>query len=404
NGMEATFSRNDFIGNRIVGSDHGLWGGYSFDSRVIGNCFARNRIGIAIEHGQSNTITANHFDGDSTGISLWASPIEPSDWGYPKHRDTKSRDYRITGNRFATAKETMKILDTAPLDTSGNVSGPSASCDPASLVPADVWASIASRLPSGRHTAPITPAAQLDRSAIIVDEWGPYDWRAPMLWPVDSTRAVPLRLRALGPAGTWRVVEHRGVAGLSSPSGRIGDTLSVTPSAVNDWNVTLEYRGAKGASSRFSYGRFQPPMDWTVRFFRWRDTTAKVISAQEFASLTQAAPLLVKHESRLDYMWYRPSIRELPQSRWVAEATSAIELPAGVYTLRTISDDAVRVFVDGRLAIDDWTPHESAVDNVPLSPGRHTLRVEYAQVDGWSELRVQVVRGMQRSTGSAGPH
>src|SRR5690606_21986835 len=54
NGMEATFSRNRFIGNIVEGNDHGLWGGYSFESEVIGNCFARNRVGIAIEHGQEN--------------------------------------------------------------------------------------------------------------------------------------------------------------------------------------------------------------------------------------------------------------------------------------------------------------------------------------------------------------
>ncbi|MFO0096072.1 MAG: nitrous oxide reductase family maturation protein NosD, partial [Gemmatimonadaceae bacterium] len=48
NGMEATFSRNAFVGNRVVGSTHGLWGGYSYGSRVVGNCFGGNRIGIAV--------------------------------------------------------------------------------------------------------------------------------------------------------------------------------------------------------------------------------------------------------------------------------------------------------------------------------------------------------------------
>jgi alpha-L-fucosidase len=62
------------------------------------------------------------------------------------------------------------------------------------------------------------------------------------------------------------------------------------------------------------------------------------------------------------------------------------------------------VWVDGTLVIDDWTPHESAVDNAALSGGRHDIRVQYAQVDGWAELRVEIVKGRQRSTGSAGPH
>ncbi|MEP6999816.1 MAG: NosD domain-containing protein, partial [bacterium] len=230
NGMEATFSRNDFIGNRIEGSDHGLWGGYSFNSRVIGNCFSRNRIGIAIEHGQDNTIVANHFDGDSTGVSLWANAIEPSDWGYPKHRDTKSRDYRISNNRFAVAKEPMKILNTTALDTTANdviLSESSESkdlhpggvtCDPATLMPADVWRSIAPKLPAGARVPPQARGARVGRSAIIVDEWGPFDWRSPKLWPIDSSHANPLRLRVLGPSGSWRLVQRQGIASLSATS------------------------------------------------------------------------------------------------------------------------------------------------------------------------------------------
>ena len=39
-----------------------------------------------------------------------------------------------------------------------------------------------------------------------------------------------------------------------------------------------------------------------------------------------------------------------------------------------------------------------------VAAGRHELRVQYFQVDGWVELRLDIVRGVQRSTGSPGPH
>jgi len=58
--------------------------------------------------------------------------------------------------------------------------------------------------------------------------------------------------------------------------------------------------------------------------------------------------------------------------------------------LITISEDEVRVWVDDRLAIDHWTGHHSVVDRTPLTAGRHRLRVECDQVDGWVELRVEV--------------
>jgi hypothetical protein len=62
------------------------------------------------------------------------------------------------------------------------------------------------------------------------------------------------------------------------------------------------------------------------------------------------------------------------------------------------------VWVDEKLVIDNWTPHESQVDYAPIQSGTHKLRVEYRQVDGWVELRFDIIRGSNRSTGSPGPH
>ena len=249
-----------------------------------------------------------------------------------------------------------------------------------------------------------------------MDEWGPFDWRSPKLWPIDSVRSQPLRLRVVGPAGTWRLVGRDGVSVVSATAGAVGDTLTVTPERDRDaWSVALEHRGAAtispsgerraaGVVYPFSYGRYEPRMDWEVRFFRWPDTTAKSLARDAFDVMHRAAPLLRRHEPRLDYMWYRPTIQGVPQHHFAVEATGSVSLPAGSFTLRTISDDAIRVWVDNVLVVDHWTPHESAVDIAPLAAGRHDIRVQYVQVDGWTELRVEIVGGTQRSTGSPGPH
>jgi hypothetical protein len=143
---------------------------------------------------------------------------------------------------------------------------------------------------------------------------------------------------------------------------------------------------------RFSYGRFEPRINWTARFFTWTDS-ARVFDTPISATAT-----------RLDFEWYRPTLAGLPLAHWSLDATGTVTLAPGTYTLRTISDDAIRVWVDGALVIDHWTPHESMVDVAPLTGGRHELRVAYYQVDGWTELRVDIVRGVERSTGSPGPH
>jgi len=410
NGIEATFSRNTILANRAWGSEYGVWGGYSYDTRIANNDFRGNRTGIAIEHGQDNTITGNRFAHDSTAVGLWADSIEPSDWGYPKHHDTASRDYQIagnvfvgnrvalrarqtqrlkfTGNRWGSVDSLVVVRDTIGVDDHDNVSTPDTELPPAEP-------------PAGLPALtgyPASPLSRRDRSAIIVDEWGPYDYRSPKLWPLagDSTRAVPLHLAVLGPAGGWRVVSRRGVRALSRVSGRTGDTVVVTPASdsTGDWSVTLEYRGAAtvsprgmrraaGQPYRFSYGRFEPPLDWSTRFYTWTD------SAKRFAQ-----PIDSAHLSRLDLLWYRPpaAFARLPQERWSLQATGTVDLPQGAYRLRAISDDAVRVWVDGALVIDAWDPHESRVDEAPIAAGRHDLRVAYYQNDGWVELRVEIVR------------
>ncbi|MCC7169710.1 MAG: hypothetical protein IT459_04605, partial [Planctomycetes bacterium] len=68
------------------------------------------------------------------------------------------------------------------------------------------------------------------------------------------------------------------------------------------------------------------------------------------------------------------------------------------------SDDAARLLVDGVVAIERREPGGSEVMYAPITPGRHELVVQFYQLTGWTELRVEVVRGMSRSSGSAGPH
>ena len=413
NGIETTFSRNVFVGNTVIGNDHGVWGGYSYNSLFAANRFERNRIGIAIEHGQDNQIVNNRFDGDSTTISLWANPIEPSDWGYPKHRDTRSRDYLIADNFMQPRRVALRIRNTAGVQALRNtvwVGGDSA------LVLRDTSAftyvvpgSSADTIPAPRYdfrkyiVPPLpnainafTDYANWPRSTIIIDEWGPYDWTSPKLWPADSSLATPLRLRVLGPRtdARWQLVAARGAA-VSRRAGSTGDTIVVTPDAgvVEDWTVSL----AQGADT-FSYSRFDPKLSWTVRVYAWTDSATHPVDAPAaFAALLggrRGTPALTLTASRLDYMWYRPPVRMRgwPQERAGVVAETAVDLPAGRYALRTISDDGIRVWVDDRLVIEDWSVHESRIHEAPLEAGRHRIRVEYFQRDGWTELRAEILK------------
>ena len=426
NGMEATFSRNRFVNNRIEGSDNGFWGGYSYGSLVVGNRFIRNRVGIAVEHGQNDTIAGNRFDGDSTAVSLWANPIEPSDWGYPKHRDTKSHGWSITQNVFDSVRVALRAANTTDLTFRGNLVAHAdttfvlrdtasfrdeGTTSHASIAPLSPWVSDSMTrwapdpLPGGLSAN--AAVASRPRSSIVVDEWGPYDFRSPKLWPIDSVRATPLRLQVLGPSGRWHVVGTRGVKSVSKQEGAMPDTIAVVPdgSAGTDWEILLEFQGGPtrsprgddrpaGTPVRFSYGRFEPTIAWSARFVTWGDSTDPTKHPAAFDALFSAhAPLYTATLPRLDLEWYRPTIGALPLEHWAMDATGTVTLDApATYTLRAISDDGIRVWVDGRLAIDHWAAHESAVDEATIAPGTHALRVQYYQVDGWTEMRVEIVK------------
>ncbi|NJD19085.1 MAG: hypothetical protein FIA95_07370 [Gemmatimonadetes bacterium] len=435
NAAELTFSRNRVVGNLLGGSRYGLWGGYSWESEIRGNCFGANTVGVAIEHGQDNRIVGNRFDADSLAIQLWARPSQPPDWAYAQKRDVRSRDHLIADNLLYGVREPWTLersegavvernrVEAAPPPDAPPTAGPPGACDPRQLLGA-AYDSLTASLPQlqtlpglvGAEGLPLpiprSPRALLPRSAIVVDEWGPYDGLSPKLWPVDTARAR-VRLAVLGPEGDWRVHARRGVAGLSAESGGTGDTLVVTPEAgsAGDWAVELEYIGlmtvsARGETSQagtsvlFGYERFEPAGPWDVRVVAWTDAAGDPDKAPAaFDALFAAPPALRRTEDRLDYMWYRPAVPGIPLERWGLEATASFVLSDGEYSLRTISDDGVRVWVDGELVIDRFDPHGSEVDDAPLSPGRHDVRVRYFQIGGWSELRVDVVRGAPRAAG-----
>jgi hypothetical protein len=197
----------------------------------------------------------------------------------------------------------------------------------------------------------------------------------------------------------------------------VGDTVAITPKpdSIGDWSVTLEYRGLAtrsprgaitpaGRPVRFSYERFEPAMDWQMRFVSWDDSADPRTQDGAFQARLRSEPVHTLRAPRLDFLWFRPTIRELPPQRFALEAVTAVTLDSGTYTLRTLSDDGIRVWVDNGLVIDNWGRHGTEVDYAPLQGGRHAVRVQYFQVDGWTELRLEILRGVVRSPGSPGPH
>ena len=419
NGMEATFSRNVFYGNRVEECWHGLWGGYSYDSWIAANRFARNQEAIAIEHGQDNRITENRFEGDETAIRLWKNASQDPNWGYPKARDTRSRDYVIAGNTFVGNTVALKIAETQnvrvltngfeKVGTIATLTGDTRNFG----VGDEISVPVRSR-PTGEVTLPkpmpggmdakIPDAERRGREAIIIDEWGPYDWKAPRLWPEKRSDDSPLTLRVLGPAGEWKVRSVRG-ATVEPSSGRVPGTITVTPatSPSLDYDVQLVYTGAAvvsprgraypaGAAYPFGYGRYFVAADWNVRYFTFDEAAQPDKNPDAFARVFAGTPIKSDRRDRLDYMSGGPIVEGVPRDRVAIVAEAEIVLGPGNYTVRTISDDGIRVWMDEQRIIDRWTPHESAIDTASITGGRRRFKVEYYEIGGFAELRFDILR------------
>jgi parallel beta-helix repeat protein len=419
NGIEATFSRNVFYGNRIEGNWHGIWGGYSFDSWVVNNRFARNTEAIAIEHGQDNRITDNTFDGDETAIRLWKNATQDPNWGYPKNRDTRSRDYVIAGNTFVGNATALKIAETQNVrvltnrfekvatvatltgDTRNIGIGEEVTVPLRSRPTLDV--TLPKPMPGGMD-AKTPDAERRGRDAIIVDEWGPYDWKSPKLWPAGRSDTTPLKLNVMGPPGEWKVASIRG-ATIEPSQGRVPGSVVVTsaPGAPVDYDVRLTYRGeavvgprgdavAAGAPYTFGYGRFFVLADWRIRYYTFDEASRPDKNPEAFARVLAGAPVKSDRRDKLDYMSGGPIAEGLPRDRVALVAEAEIDLPPGNYTVRTISDDGVRVRMDGETIIERWTVHESVIDTAPITGGKRRFNVEYYEAGGFAELRFEILR------------
>jgi nitrous oxidase accessory protein NosD len=432
NGIEATFSRNRFVNNRLEDNWHGVWGGYSYESEWMNNRFARNAEGIAIEHGQDNHIIGNTFDGDATAIRLWQNPTQDPNWGYPKHRDTRSRAYAIERNTIRRSEVAFDIRDTADVrlwrntltDVGERLTPAGATPGLADLARDDVPEvlrgyddDVPPTLLPGGIDAMLPDGARRGRHTIIVDEWGPYDWKFPKLWPVlgDGGQALPYRrrpkaeglfdgpvkLNVLGPDGTWTLVSARG-ADVTPARGRIGDVVSVTPrGSIVDYEITLEYQGGEVVSPRgavtreaepyrFSYSRFFAPVDWTIRFYEFPESVHPVKQPQAFAKVLAGTPVKTVKADRLDYLSGGVLEEGVGRDRFAFVAEGTVDLPPGEYVLEVISDDGARVWADGELILDAWAPHGSRLDTAPLRGGARRLRVEYYEISGWAEIRLEI--------------
>lgn len=281
---------------------------------------------------------------------------------------------------------------------------------------------VAFDIPDRMGVEPLKPLPGIceGKEHVVITNWGPYDFSRPLVWPDRVIGWSPLTAKVLGPPGTTFEIEPLSDSSLqvTPPRGRTPGTIVIsTPPPPN----TGPSRAANFAT-QVRVGDVKLPLSgtllfatWTTRFYEWTDETDPRKGDDNWKKIIAGEAFRVDHDPSLDYTWggggpaaideadenasaakgdAQDAARSQSEPRTVRDrfavvARTHMNLPAGKWRLRTISDDGVRVYVDDRRVIDNWTWHVPTEDTAEFdSPGAlHQIQVEYFEIDGHAQLQ-----------------
>lgn len=425
NAVEITFSRNKIINNRMHGCWHGIWGGFSYNTVIVNNDFGGNLAAISIEHGQDNIIEGNSFTRDSIGIELWANrTVNFAE--FMKKKDTRSRNYIISGNQFKGVPVVYDIKNSSSILLSSNTAGGYRTLMkkdsltvpmeirelPKQYDPAPDSILAWSLLGDGQPTAVSRNRNNYPqgKEEIRMTEWGPYNYAYPLLWWTHTDKEGKMYFDILGPEGRWKMKNIKGVRIISSSKGSVPGKLVVKQdkSQADNLSINLEYRGQKvtspfgekiRANKPYLFGHHDNTLraTWNVKWFEFSDQQDPAKQETAFRKLiSEGQPVKTATADSLNFVYWNGLGRDMPQSKLVTIAETTVKAPKGKYILGVTAGDLVRVYVDDKLVIDSWTKTAIKFDSdyykeaeVMLS-GTQKIKIIQAQYGGYGMLSATI--------------
>jgi hypothetical protein len=307
-------------------------------------------------------VYGNHFDGDRVAIVL---------------RDALSTEIGI--NHFPLGMATVRCEGKGEVvpSTTGQEQ--------------QILATLPER-PPGREPAFLPAGTPRGRAMIFVDDWGPYDFEGLRAYPALVEGVAAARVHLLGPHLPYRIDSIAGEIGVEPSSGTLPATVRVRPADDAGGVVPFAFVALTDRGEITVRGALLA-LPWTVRYHAWTDAGPRQPPA-DWEAVRASAPIAEESRGDLDLRFGGGGPGEdLPRDHFATIAMSAFRVPPGRYTLRILSDDGVRVRLDGATVHDDWSWHptrEAAVE-VELGEGEHRLEVEHFEIDGHAELGVTLV-------------
>jgi len=113
-------------------------------------------------------------------------------------------------------------------------------------------------------------------------------------------------------------------------------------------------------------------------------------------------PTLSRQEDLLNWDWGMGApVQALPSDGFSARWTRVIDVTTGQYRFSATADDGVRVYVDGKLIIDQWWDHpaQTFTAQIGLTDGHHEVMVEYYENTGFAVAKL-IIEQVSISSGS----
>ena len=119
------------------------------------------------------------------------------------------------------------------------------------------------------------------------------------------------------------------------------------------------------------------------------------LTGRYYRGMSMSGSVRLTRTEAIDFDWGtgRPTTN-VSSDNFSARWTGTVQAPAtGTYRFQTVSDDGVRVWVNGQLLINNWTSHAPTTDTsagINLSAGqRYSITVEYFENTGGATVRLR---------------
>jgi parallel beta-helix repeat protein len=423
-GIENTFSfGNKYLTNRIVGNAIcGIWAGYSRETLIAGNALEENgemgygleRGGIDIDHGGDNHILYNSFVKNKCGVHLWGGVnAEFGNKNWARANGYASTGSVLVGNTFTGDDLAFHFRGPGQVTLGANrlvAVGKEIIDEPTYAVTRNPELALQPlQLPEFRvlgKNHPVGARPELrGRQNIVMTEWGPWDHRAPLArlfksaggsatYEVLKVASADLNAEIVGDSVTY-----------SLKPGQTGDTyITVSSSERGVWPYALNIRAAGRRLASFNGTLISAK--WQATFFRWPTNADPRSDLPTYQKLAISPGAVSAEVDELSFHYGMRGPSDLGISPLITEAKfgqnhfgmiarTRLPLTKGRWQFNTLSDDGVRVSVNGKPVIENWTWHGPTRDTGQLTIDLDKtveITVEHFQIDGYAVLDFALAR------------